>query len=130
MSVVRSSVPTLLHPASGLLILALDWLLFSGTVFSLGLSTPALAAIGFMLGGAGVAWIQSRYGDDGTTKSLLKGGASGLLVGVPFPIAGTAAGGLILGLSGLNRLRSGSDDGSSGTETDPSLPDRSPGATD
>ena len=99
-----------LHPASGLLILALDWLLFSGSALSLGLSTPMMALIGFALGGVGTGIIQARYGRNGTTKSVLKGLLSGLAVGIPLPIAGTAVGGAILTLSGLDRLRKPDDE--------------------
>ncbi len=95
------------HPASGALILGLDWLLFSGSVLSLGLSTPALAVLGFVLGAAGTGILQGRYGEDGRTKVTLKGLLGGLAVGIPFPIAGTAVGGAILALSGLNSLPGG-----------------------
>jgi hypothetical protein len=37
--------------------------------------------------------------------SLLKGIVGGIAVGLPLPIAGTGIGGLVLALSGLNRLR-------------------------
>jgi hypothetical protein len=98
-----------LHPASGALILGLDWLLFSGSALTLGLSTPMLALIGFALGGVGTGLIQARYGQDKNATSMLKGLLGGLAVGIPLPIAGTAVGGGILTLSGLDRLR-GSDD--------------------
>ena len=94
-----------LHPASGALILGLDWVLFSGSVFSLGLSTPLLGLLGFGLGSLGVALLQSRYGGDSRLKSGLKGVLGGIVIGVPMPIAGTAVGGLVLALSGLNQWR-------------------------
>jgi 4-amino-4-deoxy-L-arabinose transferase-like glycosyltransferase len=94
-----------LHPASGALILGLDWLLFSGSALTLGLSTPMLALIGFALGGVGTGLIQGRYGRDKNTTSVVKGFLGGLAVGIPLPIAGTALGGGILTLSGLDRLR-------------------------
>lgn len=113
-----------LHPASGALILALDWLLFSGSVFSLGLGTMALASIGFVTGTIAVVFTQYRYGHDPMMTSGLKGLLAGVLVGLPLPIAGTAVGGLILSLSGLdrwrNRLGAGSDSDRNGT------PDRPP----
>ena len=104
-----SSPSRFLHPASGVLILGLDWLLFSGSVLSLGLSTPALAVLGFALGAAGTGLLQARYGNDGPSKSTLKGLLGGLAVGIPLPIAGTAVGGAILALSGLDRFSGGSD---------------------
>jgi len=103
------SSPHILHPASGLLILGLDWLLFSGSVLSLGLSTPALAVLGFVVGATGTGLIQARYGHDPGLSSSLKGVLGGLAVGIPLPVAGTALGGLILTLSGLDRLRGKGD---------------------
>jgi len=97
--------PSFLHPASGGLILALDWLLFSGSVLSLGLSTSALALLGFVLGTVGTGVIQARYGQDGGLMSAFKGMLGGVAVGIPLPIAGTAAGGAVLALSGLDKLR-------------------------
>jgi hypothetical protein len=96
---------TFLHPASGAVILALDWLLFSGNLLSLGLSTPFVSGLGFVLGSVITASIQRRYGHDRVGKSWLKGLGAGLAVGVPWPIAGTAVGGLVLTLSGLDRWK-------------------------
>lgn len=104
-----SLVPTdrersFLHPGSGLLILGLDWLFFSGAVVTLGLSTPVLALLGFALGALGTGFIQYRYHEDSTGKTLLKGLLAGITVGIPLPIAGTAVGGGVLALSGLNKI--------------------------
>jgi hypothetical protein len=100
-------IPTWFHPASGLLILALDWLLFSGGVLTLGISTPLLLILAALLAAGGVTGLQRRYGNDGRRASLLKGLVGGIAVGLPLPIAGTGVGGLVLALSGLNRLRKG-----------------------
>lgn len=96
------SLHSFLHPASGALILAFDWLLFSGSVVSLGLGTIALSSIGFVLGLIGVAFIQHHYEHDPMVTSGLKGLLAGAAVGIPLPIAGTAVGGLVLTLSGLD----------------------------
>lgn len=101
----RSERSTLLHPASGLLILVVDWLLFSGGVLTLGLSTPALLLLGGLLATVAVATIQHRYAHDGRGMGWLKGLAGGIAVAIPLPVAGTGLGGLVLALSGLNRLR-------------------------
>lgn len=100
---------TILHPASGALILGLDWLLFSQNAMTLGLSTPLVALVGFGLAGLGTSLIQRIYRDDSLGKSVLKGLGGGIAVGIPLPIAGTAVGGGILALSGLNRLWGRSD---------------------
>lgn len=98
-----ASASRFLHPSSALVILGLDWLFFSGSLFSLGLSTPALSLLGFGAGAVGTALLQSRYGGDSRWKSIGKGLLGGCAVGVPFPILGTAVGGGILALSGLDR---------------------------
>lgn len=105
-----SKSSTLLHPASGAAILALDWLFFSGSVVSMGLSTPILIVLGIGSGTFLTGLIQRRYGGDGWAASALKGLLGGVAVGIPLPIAGTAVGGAILALSGLNNwsLLSGS----------------------
>ena len=76
---------------------------------TLGLSTPLVVLIGF--GGAGLATglIQRLYQEDGLGKAVLKGLLAGLTVGIPLPIAGTAVGGGILALSGLDTLWGGSE---------------------
>lgn len=101
----RSTSYSFLHPTSGAVILALDWILFSGNVLSLGLGSMALSSIGFVLGLIGVAVVQHRYGPDPMIMSGLKGLLAGVVVGIPLPIAGTAVGGLILSLSGLDRWK-------------------------
>lgn len=100
---------TVLHPASGVLILGLDWVLFSGNAITLGLSTAVGAAVGFVVGGLGIAVIQRIYGGDSVVKALLKALLAGITVGLPLPVAGTAVGGGVLALSGLNSLWSRSD---------------------
>lgn len=113
-----ASSPRFLHPSSGALILGLDWLLFSGNALSMGLSTPILTLAGFVLGTVGTGILQSRYGADGRWMSLGKGLLGGIAVGIPLPIVGTAAGGAILVLSGLNRKALlDRDDASSGEST-------------
>ncbi len=105
-----SKSPTVLHPASGILILGLDWLLFSQSALTLGLSTPLVALVGFGIAGLGTGLIQRVYRQDGIGKVVLKGLLAGVTVGIPLPVAGTAVGGGVLALSGLNKLwsRSGS----------------------
>lgn len=96
---------TLLHPAAGALILGLDWLLFSETIFTGGLAVWFTGPTGLVLGGIGTGLIQRRLAGDSVRAAALKGLAAGLIVGAPFPVAGTAVGGAVLALSGLHRLR-------------------------
>jgi len=109
MAFLEPEPPTVLHPSSGVLILGLDWLLFSENAITLGLSTLLNVAIGFGVAGLGTGLIQRVYHGDGLGKAILKGLLAGVTVGVPLPVAGTVVGGGILALSGLNRLWDRSD---------------------
>lgn len=91
-----------LLPATGLLILGLDWLLFPGDVMTFGLGTPV---IGFLLGSWGTFQLQRRFAGDDTKVATAKAILAGLVVGVPFALAGTVVGGWILVASGLSTLR-------------------------
>ena len=90
------------HPATGALVLGVDWLLFSGNVLSGGLALPAAMAMGFALGGVGTGLVQRFAAGDGVGRSVAKALAAGVIVGMPTPVAGTALGGTILALSGLS----------------------------
>ncbi len=95
----------LLLPASGLWILALDWLLFSSNVLSAGLATPVIIALGFLLGGAGSYFLQRRFAGDAPWKALVKAVFAGIVVGVPWPLTGTIIGGWILFFAGLGNVK-------------------------
>lgn len=92
-------------PATGLLIMGLDWLLFSEEAASFGLLIPFTSLVGFLAGSIGTYHLQTRYGLDSKPAAWLKGLLAGILVGIPFPLAGTLAGGWILASSGLAGLR-------------------------
>ena len=94
-----------MHPASGAALLGLDWLIFGGNVFFAGLATPLACILGFVSGFAATAACQRFAAKDTRRKSLLKAVAGGLVVGLPFPIAGTAVGGYVIAASGLAAFR-------------------------
>ena len=96
-----------LHAATGALVLALDWLLFSGEALSAGVATPLTATLGGLAAGLATARIQSKWAGDSPRSARLKGLLAGIVVALPFPVGGTALGGLILASSGLDRLRRG-----------------------
>ena len=93
--------PRFVLPATGLWILGLDWLLFPKEAVTLGLATPATSIVGFLAGSIGAYHLQRRYALNTPAAALLKAFLAGILVGVPFPLAGTLAGGWILATSGL-----------------------------
>lgn len=103
--VVSSSRPTFLHPYSGLAILGLDWLLFSSGFITLGASTVVMPVVGFVAGTVVVTVCQRFARRDSWLVSLAKGIPAGIVVGIPFPIAGTVVGGTILAISGLSSLK-------------------------
>jgi hypothetical protein len=92
-------------PATGLLIMGLDWLLFSEEAASFGLLIPFTSLVGFVAGGIGTYLLQTRHARDSKLVAGLKGLLAGFLVGIPLPLAGTMAGGAILASSGLAGLR-------------------------
>jgi hypothetical protein len=92
-------------PATGLLIMGLDWLLFSEEAASFGVLIPFTSLVGFVVGGIGTYLLQTRHGCDSKPVAGLKGLLAGILVGIPLPLAGTMAGGAILASSGLASLR-------------------------
>ena len=92
-------------PATGLLIMGLDWLLFSEEAASFGVLIPFTSLVGFLAGSIGTYLLQTRHGLDSKPAACLKGLLAGILVGIPFPLAGTMAGGAILASSGLAGLR-------------------------
>ena len=92
-------------PATGLLIMSLDWLLFSEEAATFGFAIPFTSLMGFLAGCIGTYHLQTRYGRDSRVSAWLKGLVAGVLVGIPFPLAGTLAGAWILANSGLAGLR-------------------------
>lgn len=92
-------------PATGLLIMGLDWLLFSEEAASFGVLIPFTSTVGFLVGSLGTYHLQTRHGHDSTPAACLKGLLAGILVGIPFPLAGTVIGAAILAGSGLAGLR-------------------------
>jgi hypothetical protein len=93
-------------PATGLLIMGLDWLLFSEEAATFGIAIPLTAVTGFLAGSIGTYLLQTRHGLDSKPVALLKSVLAGVLVAIPFPLAGTLAGAWIVATSGLAGLRS------------------------
>ena len=95
---------TWLLPLTGIWIIGLDWLLFSEEIVTFELATPILAAAGFLLGAAGAYHFQRRYAGDHRGWAAVKALLAGIVVGLPFPLAGTIVGGWVLVNSGLHGL--------------------------
>ena len=91
-----------LHPASGLLVLAVDWLFFAPEALTAELAAIVTAPLAFLITAAGVFWIQRRKSGDSVGNAALKALLGGLIAGIPTSIAGTIFGTLVLVLSGLS----------------------------
>lgn len=92
-------------PATGLLMLGLDWFLFSGEAATAGLATPATAVLGFLAASVGAFVLQRRFGRDTRPTAIAKALLAGAFVGIPFPMAGTLVGGWVLVSSGLAGIK-------------------------
>jgi hypothetical protein len=94
-----------LLPVTGAWILGLDWLLFAENTLSLYLATPVLVVAGLVGGAVGTHYFQTRYGGDRGAVAWIKALLASIVVGLPFPLAGTFVGGWILFNSGLHSVR-------------------------
>ncbi|MFO0790921.1 MAG: hypothetical protein U0805_15795 [Pirellulales bacterium] len=92
-------------PATGLLIMGLDWLFFSEEAATLGLAIPFTSVVGFLAGSLGTYHLQRKFGLDTKAAALAKSLLAGFLVGIPFPLAGTLAGAWIMTTSGILGLK-------------------------
>ena len=92
---------TFYHPASGVVILALDWLVFGTDLFTGFLAVPLMCVLSFLLSFVVLYSIQTKWAKDSMRTALGKSFMGAFLVGLPFPITGTLLGAAILTLSGL-----------------------------
>jgi hypothetical protein len=89
------------HPASGVVILGLDWLAFGTDILTGLLAVPEVCVLSFIVSFALVFAIQRRWAKNSVFAALGKSFMGAFLVGLPFPITGTMLGAAILVLSGL-----------------------------
>jgi len=92
---------TFYHPASGVVILGLDWLAFGTDLFTGLLAVPEICVLSFLVSFALVMAVQLRWAKDSLPAAFGKSFLGAFLVGLPFPITGTMLGAAILVLSGL-----------------------------
>lgn len=91
-----------LHPASGLLVLGVDWLFFAPEAATMELAAIVTSPLAFLVTAIGVFWIQRRKNGDSVRQAALKALLGGFVAGIPTSIAGTIFGTLVLTLSGLS----------------------------
>jgi hypothetical protein len=98
-----ASLRTFYHPASGVVILALDWLAFGTDLVSDFLALPVICVLSFLLTFPFLYLIQLKWSLDTKAAALGKAFLGAFLVGLPFPITGTLLGAAVLALAGLPR---------------------------
>jgi hypothetical protein len=94
-----------LHPASGVLILAVDWFFFGPEFVTAEAAAIITCPLAFIVTTIGVCWIQRRKHGDSRKAALVKGFIGGVLAGIPTSISGTIFGTAVLVLSGLSNWR-------------------------
>ena len=92
---------TFYHPASGVVILALDWLLFGSDLMTDFLALPAMCVLGFLATFPLVLIIQRAWSRNSWAGAIGKAFLGAFMVGLPMPVTGTLLGAAILALSGL-----------------------------
>jgi len=90
------------HPASGLLILGVDWLFFAPEAATAEIAAIITSPLAFLITSTGVFWIQRRKNGDSIVAAALKAFLGGVVAGIPTSISGTVFGTLVLVLSGLS----------------------------
>jgi hypothetical protein len=96
-----ANLRTFYHPASGVVILGLDWLTFGSDLVTDFLALPLLCLLAFAVTFPVVYVIQLKWSKDTVGPALGKAFLGAFLVGLPFPITGTLLGAAILALAGL-----------------------------
>src|SRR5471032_2261519 len=92
---------TFYHPASGVVILGLDWLAFGTDLLSGFMALPLICILTFLITFPVLYVIQIRWSKDKPPAAVGKAFLGAFLVGLPFPITGTLLGAAVLALSGL-----------------------------
>jgi len=92
---------TFYHPASGVVILGLDWLIFGADVVTSFLALPLLCILSFIITFPVLYIIQTKWSKDTAGPALGKAFLGAFLVALPFPITGTMLGAAVLMLAGL-----------------------------
>ena len=92
---------TFYHPASGVVILGIDVLVFGPEMLSGFLDVPVMCALAFVSTFPLVFVIQWKWSRNTMAASFGKAFLGAFLAGLPFSIAGTMLGAAVIALSGL-----------------------------
>ena len=100
-AVPLSGLRTFYHPASGVVILGIDLLVFGPEMLSGFLDTPIMCVLAFLITLPLVFLIQLKWSRDTGAGAFGKAFLGAFLAGLPFSIAGTMLGAAVLALAGL-----------------------------
>jgi hypothetical protein len=89
------------HPASGVVILGLDWLIFGTDLMTGFLALPVMCVLAFCFSFMLLIAIQRKWAGNSLPTAAWKAALGAFLVAIPLPITGTLLGAAILTLSGL-----------------------------
>ncbi len=98
-----------IHPLSSFVTIVLDWLWFVLEV-PVTISIAALPALLPIIAASGITCfvsvllVQRYVAHDDWGASIAKGLVMGITAGVPYPVVGTAFGGVLLGWAGVQRI--------------------------
>ena len=92
---------TFYHPASGVVILGLDWLVFGTDLLTGFFALPVMCVLAFLTSFPVIYIIQLKWSKDRVGPALGKAFLGAFMVALPFPITGTMLGAAILALAGL-----------------------------
>lgn len=103
LEIIPASTRPLIHPVSALVLLLFDYLFFSLEVPLV--SLPLACFLAFVLTFTAITAVQIKLCADCRRAAMLKAALCAILAAIPTPIAGTAAGALILSLAGIKQAR-------------------------
>jgi hypothetical protein len=92
---------TFYHPASGVIILGIDVLVFGPEMLSGFLDTPIMCVLAFLATFPLVFLIQWKWARNNKATAFGKAFIGAFLAGLPFSIAGTMLGAAVIALAGL-----------------------------
>ncbi len=92
---------TFYHPASGVVILGLDWISCGTDLLTGLLAIPVISALSFLISFPVIYAIQARWAKNTMAGAFGKALLGAILIAIPTPITGTLLGAAILALSGL-----------------------------
>ena len=93
-----------LHIYSGILLITVDNALWGANIVTLGLATPFISLLAFLVTGTAVFFVQKFLSVERVGVAVAKGFVVGIMAGVPTSIVGTLGGIYVLGQAGLRAV--------------------------